>query len=76
MPLLTSITRLPPSLPIVNKGESVDALTHALLAPISTALPTVTTQPDRMLMLSRKLARQSRDEAAAMDPSSADFPGA
>lgn len=74
MPLLTSITRLPPALPIVNKNESVDALTHVLLAPISTALPTRALPPDRMLLLSRKLARQSRDEAAAMDPSSADLP--
>lgn len=74
MPLLTTITRLPPALPIVNRNESVDALTHAVLAPISNAMPLAAVPTDRMLLLSRKLARQSRDEAAAMDPSSADLP--
>jgi hypothetical protein len=74
MPLLTSITRLSPAVPSISKGETVDAVTRSLLQPIATTLPTFTVPADRLLVLSRKLARQSREEATAMDPSSADQP--
>jgi hypothetical protein len=66
MTTLSSITRLP-YVAAPKKGESIDSIVGSKMSPISTALPVVTATPDRLLALSRKLARQSRDECEAMD---------
>jgi hypothetical protein len=66
MTTLSSITRLPYVAP-AKKGETIDSIAGSRMAPISTALPVLTDIPDRILALSRKLARQSREQCRAMD---------
>ena len=71
MAFITTITRLPPA-PAVPRGRSVDPASRAGLASITDALSPHPLPSDHLLLLSRKLARQSRDESQAMLGSSAD----
>jgi hypothetical protein len=66
MAMITQITRLPPPVRRVEHGESVESIARSQLSPISDAMPSHVEIPDHLLLLSRKLARQSHDECAAM----------
>ena len=72
MAMITQITRLPPPVKRVEHGESVESIARSQLSPISDAMPSEVEIPDHLLQLSRKLARQSRDECAAMGGSIGD----
>ncbi len=66
MAMITTITRLPAAATKLQRGESVDSVAPTTLAPITDALGAPALPPDHLLLLSRKLARQSRDEALGM----------
>ena len=71
MAMITTITRLPPAA-TPPRSRGVDGITATAFAGISDALAAHALPPDHLLRLSRKLARQSRDEAQAMRASLVD----
>jgi len=66
MAMITQITRLPPPVKRIEHGESVESVARTQLSAISDAMPGDVEIPDHLLLLSRKLARQSRDACEAM----------
>jgi hypothetical protein len=72
MTTLSSINRLPYVAPQIDRGAAIDSISGLRMSPITSAMPRLSDIPDRILALSRKLARHSRDACDAMDASRED----